>query len=99
MYGVTHSILQQLGDMSGDYAVNMARVVNTVTASLGYVIPAIGIGVLGLSFCKLNVWIPAESDHVLTEEPQLMDSAIDSKTESEEEEAEEILMDSPESES
>ncbi len=84
MYGVTYNILKQLGDMSSDNAANIALATNTITKSLGYTILAIGLGVLGLSFCKLKVWIPKERNNVSNSEPQLNGSFINPEKDTEE---------------
>lgn len=68
MFGVTYKTLEQLNDMSQDNARNIARSTNTLAASvdsvvhmLAYLMLAIGIGVVGLSCCKLFLWVPAGS--------------------------------------
>ena len=61
MFGVTYNVLQQLEDMSSDNATNIARATNSINQSISYIIMAIGIGVFGLSFSKLFVWVPSDT--------------------------------------
>ena len=89
MFGVTYSILEQLENMSSDNAANLAFAINAITKSLGFVVLAIGIGVLGLSFTKLYVWIPQERNTTPdAEKPQLDESVRKIKEETEEAQSE-----------
>ncbi len=77
MFGVTYKTLQQLIGMSSDNAKNIAAATNTIVSGmqggmshiskqvsslLAYVILAIGLATVGLSFGKLFVWVPAGKD-------------------------------------
>ena len=81
MFGVTYNILEQLGDMSSDNAKNILVATNAITRSLGFIVLAIGIGVLGLSFCRLNIWVPHENHPVSGSEPDSSDPGTVSQEE------------------